>query len=174
MWMVNKMLTKMCTKCKTEYPASSEFFSKDNRTKSGFQFYCKTCQKQYYRANVEKTAEREKKYRKANKEKISARKKEYYKANTEKISKSHKKYNENNVEKIAACQKEYYKANVDRFAERHKEYEKDHYVERRLNNHRRKAKRKSLISDFTTEQWEFCLAYFNYKDAYTGLPMDVP
>jgi hypothetical protein len=34
------------------------------------------------------------------------------------------------------------------------------------------AREKKVISTFTKSEWVECLEFFNYKDAYTGLPME--
>ena len=38
-------------------------------------------------------------------------------------------------------------------------------------NHRRKAIKKGSFGDYTEKEWNECLEFFNYKDAYTGLDM---
>ena len=40
--------------------------------------------------------------------------------------------------------------------------------------HKRAALKQSLPNDFGVGDWEECLMFFGYKDAYTGLPMDIP
>ena len=42
-----ELLTKMCTKCKTDKPLSVEYFPLHNKTKSGFDSWCKTCRATY-------------------------------------------------------------------------------------------------------------------------------
>ncbi len=36
-------MTKTCTKCNTEYPATTEFFNKQSATKDGLKYWCKRC-----------------------------------------------------------------------------------------------------------------------------------
>ena len=59
------MKTKTCTKCRTEHPATREYFSPDKRCKGGLQAQCKECRKKamrrYYRLDRGKIANR--KYR---------------------------------------------------------------------------------------------------------------
>ena len=38
---------------------------------------------------------------------------------------------------------------------------------------RRRTRQKNLLATLTIEEWRQCLEYFDYKDAYTGLPMKV-
>lgn len=40
-------MTKTCTKCKTEYPATAEFFYRGKKYKNGLQSWCKVCMKAY-------------------------------------------------------------------------------------------------------------------------------
>jgi hypothetical protein len=48
--MTEVTVTKVCTQCEAEKPATSEFFSPDPRTKSGFQATCKICRNGLRRA----------------------------------------------------------------------------------------------------------------------------
>lgn len=198
------MLTKICTKCKVELPANGEFFNKRSRNKSGLRSECNDCRKRYNKENAEKIATQQKQYYMDNKEKILIYIKQYSKDNTEKKAEYLKQYAKNNTEKLSVYYKNYAKENAEKIAEYKKQYAKSNFeieAERkkkwvkdnserfseyqklykknnsqgcRINNQRREAIKKSLISDFTAEQWERCLVYFDYKDAYTGLPMDVP
>jgi hypothetical protein len=51
-------MTKACTNCKIEYPATSEYFHKDRNLKSGLKYACKNCankaMQKYYSENTEK------------------------------------------------------------------------------------------------------------------------
>ena len=42
-----ELLTKICTKCKVDKPLSAEYFPLHNKTKSGFDSWCKTCRSTY-------------------------------------------------------------------------------------------------------------------------------
>ena len=39
------MITKKCSKCGKEYPATTEYFGKDKRRKYGLHSHCKECQR---------------------------------------------------------------------------------------------------------------------------------
>ena len=41
------MLNKICTKCKVDKPLSAEYFPLHNKTKSGFDSWCKNCRANY-------------------------------------------------------------------------------------------------------------------------------
>jgi len=42
-----ELLTKICTKCKVDKPLSAEYFPLHNKTKSGFDSWCKNCRATY-------------------------------------------------------------------------------------------------------------------------------
>ena len=42
-----ELLTKICTKCKVDKPLSAEYFPLHNKTKSGFDSWCKACRATY-------------------------------------------------------------------------------------------------------------------------------
>lgn len=137
--------------------------------------------KRYYIDNKEKFAE----YWENNKEKIAERMKQYYIDNKEKIAEQKKQYAKDNAEKRAEYNKQWHKDNAEYLkgyvkqwrrdnAEQIKQWNKDNAKYLVVKAQRRRAMKQLLISDFTTEQWEACLEYFNNSDAYTGLPMDIP
>lgn len=117
---------KTCPKCGESKPATIEFFSRSNRRASGFDVYCKICQKAYRDANKErqreydrarwaatdKERERENKraYREANKEQISKRKHQYYLANQEAEKARTKAWIEANKEHVIERRRAYYEA----------------------------------------------------------------
>lgn len=129
--------------------------------------------KQYAIDNKEKMAECKRQYYIDNKEKITKNMKQYQAGNKEKKAEYDKKYREDNKEKHVARDKKRREDNKENKAEYDKKYRETNSEERRVNEQRREAIKKSLISDFTVEQWESCLVYFDHKDAYTGLPMDI-
>jgi hypothetical protein len=43
------MALKACTKCKKEYPATTEFFFREVKNKQGLAYFCKTCSSQRVR-----------------------------------------------------------------------------------------------------------------------------
>jgi hypothetical protein len=45
------LLTKACTRCKEEKPLSVEHFPLHNKTKSGFDSWCRMCRSEYRNAN---------------------------------------------------------------------------------------------------------------------------
>jgi len=181
------VLTKICTKCGEE--KSLECFGTNKHSKDGLRGKCKTCTaayiKQYRRDNPEQIAEQKKQYYKENTERIAAGNKLYYKDNYEKRAEYQKQYRKENAEKMAARDKQYREVSPEKVAAKKKKwseanpeytklYQKANPEQCRLICQRRRARKKSLVSDFTMEQWESCLLYFNYKDAYTGLPLDSP
>lgn len=82
-----EMLSKYCAKC-GEYKALSEF-NKHKGNKDGLQYTCKACKKavsaEYYTRTREEQAEKGKRYRTANIEKVRARSRKYYQENKERI-----------------------------------------------------------------------------------------
>ncbi len=82
---------KCCSKCKTDFPASLEFFRKHSR--GGLRPRCRKCDRedstvynhahvkdhnQYYQVNKDAISEKNKRHRKAHREEINARRKQRY------------------------------------------------------------------------------------------------
>ena len=64
-----------------------------------------------------KAAERQRRYREANKEKVAECQRRYREANKEKAAECQRRYYEANKEKVAECQRRYYEANKEKVAE---------------------------------------------------------
>lgn len=68
------MEVKVCTKCKGEYPATTDYFHKSTRNKDGLNDWCKNCRNQYIRnwdkQNPDKRRKIANKYRRANMKKF--------------------------------------------------------------------------------------------------------
>ena len=82
-----KIKTKKCTKCGVIYPATTEFFSINDKKRGYLRPDCKKCRtkttQHYYWNNKEKERVRNRKYRRKNKELIKFRKQKYYQENKE-------------------------------------------------------------------------------------------
>lgn len=103
-------MNKTCPKCKTQYPATKEFFHSDKSKKDGLASFCKKCKKantkKHYEENKEKAIAYAKKYREENKEKTLAYAKKYYEKNKDRQNSRKKKYYQENKEKFASRDKE--------------------------------------------------------------------
>lgn len=134
----------------------------------------------YYKDNIDKIVayrERTKEIRKSkrieNKEKIASAKKIYYKENKEKILVRQKNYNDKNKDKRDLYFAKYRKENKYKLREVTANWRKNNPEKNRIILQRRRTRIYNTICDFTPKQWEECLEYFDYKDAYTGLPMEI-
>lgn len=209
------MEMKRCTMCGNEYPATTEYFGKQKRVKSGLKSRCKKCEKvlksNWDKNNKEKIVAYGKQYRKCNKEKIKKYQKEYDKKynqiNKKKIRKKNVEYNRKNKERKKEYNKKYYENNKERIKQsvtnyyikidcwkgklrrrkyylqnreslliksrKHKKiYRKNNPEKFRIDCIKRRTLKKNSIATMTTQDWRECLEFFNYKDAYTGLPME--
>lgn len=65
--------TKVCSKCKQEFPLTNEFWHRDSKTKDGFFAYCKECNlnrnRQWKKDNPQKQYETNKKWRQSHSDK---------------------------------------------------------------------------------------------------------
>lgn len=63
---------KMCSKCHTEFPLTSEYFRKDKNSKDGFYRWCKKCKNEAdnksYHKNIENNHRKRKEWRDANRD----------------------------------------------------------------------------------------------------------
>jgi 5-methylcytosine-specific restriction endonuclease McrA len=140
---------KYCVKCKQQLPANEEYFFKGNGY-LGLHDNCKKCEGHEYGIHA-----------------------------VNMVYKAKEGYNYCNM-----CHKEL-PATTDYFVSskgKHKglvsickdcmktdQFRKKSYIH--LN--RRKTRKQNCIATLTSDEFEECLAYFDFKDAYTGLPMEI-
>jgi len=125
--------TKVCPRCNIE--KQSEFFSKDSRSKSGLQVYCKSCLADYRKLNIDKEKLRQRKYRAENLDKVRAYQRAYREANIDRLSEYNrsnyvenreyflakaKDYHNKKRAKRLECMRSYCEANFDRLAKQQK------------------------------------------------------
>jgi len=151
------MKTKICGKCGIPRPLKD--FTKNKSKKSGFNNWCKECQKKYRQENsiriksmIKKWEENHKDYHKNynkkhftfNKGKYKKRRKEWYEKNKDKINKKSLKYYYDNIDKIKARSIKYREKNKTKIRESNKKYRETHkeYDKERINNYL-KLKRKN-------------------------------
>lgn len=81
-----------------------------------------------------------------------------------------KEYIAKNKQQKREYDKEYYKKNKEKRKEYYKQWkENGGKLIRQKNNRSRESKKKKLLSDLTTEQWNKILEYFNRSCAYCGI-----
>ena len=119
-------ITKVCSKCGVEKPATSEYFNKEKRSKSGLRPECKECNaqhnKEYYTTHVEAIAQHQKEYNTSHAEAITQHGKEYYTTHAEHIAQHGKEYRASHAEAIVQRGKEYCITHAEAIAQHYKEY----------------------------------------------------
>lgn len=126
---------KVCAHCKKEFPATDEYFSRDNHSKDGLRYNCLKCsriennknynpeqKRQYYLNNKEKILKQRKKHYAVNKEKILAYNKKRYNENKEDMLEYARQYGEENAEEISKRRRKAYWANRDIYIVKMREY----------------------------------------------------
>lgn len=116
------MKTKKCTQCGKVLPATTEYFNKCSKVKSGLYAKCKKCRKINSVNNKKYIQEYHKKYYKENKERLDKNNKRNYEVNKERILKKNKEYREKNKERIQEYRKIYRELNKDILREHEREY----------------------------------------------------
>lgn len=146
------IMTKVCNKCKRELPLDLDNFNIRKDSEDGFRNTCKKCRSEY-----------NKQYRKENESKIKEYQKIYRDEHVEEISKYNRQY-----------QSMYYKNNKESINKRHVEYNRKYLKTKhgreldRIKRHRKRAIDYLNGGDYTVEQWNECLKFFENRCAYTG------
>jgi 5-methylcytosine-specific restriction endonuclease McrA len=174
------METKICKKCKREFPATTDFFGREKKRKDGLKSQCKECiaaqKREYWGKNKEKLYKQQLTYKKLNRAfksdvyfKIKESKKEYYSKNRDKILEWSKNY-------YSKYKEQYIKRYKGKYRNKYKEKSKEYNHKWRQKNKekiriykiKRENKKINLPSNLTSEQWEKINKSFNNCCAYCG------
>lgn len=152
--------TKVCTKCHGEFPATTDFFYKDNK-QTTLKTACKTClcakSREYAVANPQNTRERKSKWQKSNPERKRATSQKYRLNNLQKIADKNRIYNAKNKEKNLERNRRWMAENREYMREKGRVYD-----------NRRRARKLQFPDTFTNQEWLNCLEYFHYTCAVCG------
>jgi hypothetical protein len=136
--------TATCAECINK---SMREYKSNNRDKTREQF------KRYYAENREKIKETRAKRSEEYRDEINGYYRDYYKENREKILESKRKWRDDNPDKQRECVKDWGRRNPERVS---------------LTHSRRRARKAALPDDFTLQQMDETLAYFDGGCALTG------
>lgn len=165
---------KYCTMCEKEFPLSTEHFYFHGGSPSS---KCKSCelikQKEYVERNREKVLEQKRIYR--NKPENKARTKKYLEDNKERIAEVAKIYHKKNETRIKELHQIYVEEHKEELKAKRKIYMRSERGKEifRVCNQKRRALKRNAFPTLSRSDWKECLEFFDYKDAYTGLPMEV-
>ena len=159
-------------------------FSKNKAKPDGLTTECKPCKKAHRKPepyNSESACKRQKKYYQKHKENILEKAKEYGVLHKEDKREYNRKYLQENFAKIVERQKMLARANPEKYKamlKKSREKLKNSPVRyakalksKIASERRRRAKKRNCEARLTASEYDSCLEFFNYKDAYTGLEM---
>jgi hypothetical protein len=98
----NAVRMKRCSKCKGEYPATTEYFSSDKYRPDGLTNQCRICRR--------KNSQR---WRENNPEKVEAQNREYYWEHREELLEANRKWHAENQEKRRESHRAWYEKNAE-------------------------------------------------------------
>lgn len=157
---------KVCAKCN-----EVKFLGDYQKHKAGLggrESTCKLCRSGYYEDNKDQFVERYE----VNKERIRKVQREYYNANKEQILEYSRQYYDANKEHCAEKSREWRDNNKGYFTEYARTWRRDNPEKCTLHKNRRRARKKSLPDNFTIEQMECTIDYFD-GCALTGATNDL-
>lgn len=151
---------RRCKKCGQTFDATPEFFHRCKSGKYGLRGDCKACHSQ---ATI--------KLQQANPEHERAVSRAYYLANRERREEYRQAYRARNLDTIRQRGREWAKRNPlspEQARIKQQKYRQRHPFTARAIGQRRRARIRKLIHDLTIQEWENCLAYFDYRCVYCG------
>jgi hypothetical protein len=169
--------TKVCRNCGDVF--TYDQLKKDKTRQDGVTNLCKSCSnarargyRQQHPEAREKAREYSREYYKIHREEIREKSKTWRKANREYLIEAAKKWNRKNPEKHAKHSRDYHKNHPDRVLKQKQQYRENNRNRVYLLRHKREARKRGLPDTLSTEQWEICLRYFNFRCAYCGCKSD--
>ena len=157
----NNLISKQCTTC-GQVKNIEEFF-KSKKLSDGYMCRCKECVNkkslECKHRNYENDLDYYKKRNGKCRDKINERAKDRY-------------WNRGGKERQSKYNKEHKEERNER--RKYRYHNDEEYKSKcRIKDLERRAIKKGIRGSYTKEQWKQCLEYFDYKDAYTGLPMTI-
>lgn len=156
---------KKCSRCKFDFPATSEYFYRNKNKKDGLYSICKKCykekhikykdsakkyyanwrknneeelkikKKQYYLNHKRERIEYGRKYAENNKSKVKEYKAKHYLKNAEKLKNKAKERWQEKRDEIREYRKKYDKINAEKIRDRNKKYNREHKTEKNIWSH---------------------------------------
>lgn len=169
---VRENLMKRCTLCGNEYPATTEYFTRDKGNKDGLRPQCKVCyrlkQKEWRHADPDRYVDYARDQYLKDPEKIKRRVKVYQQ--TPRAKESQRKYRERNKPALKIRDREYYRENRGRIMRRVTEWQQGNPEKRQAIRQRYAARRATLPANFTDADWQTAVDYFGGCCAACGRP----
>lgn len=154
-------LTRICTKCKREFPATLEYFHKHKLGKNGLRSTCKGCStaasRAWSAANPERRRENQNRWNRENPERVKA-KRLRHKSKHNAYSRA---YDAAHREQKRAKDKARYWSDPDFHRERHRQWRQSNPEQNRVRNHRYCARKLKAEGSYTKGDIE--LLYKNQK-----------
>lgn len=163
-------MTKACSRCGTEYPATAEFFHRDRRKLDGLIAECKPCAAQrsseYLRSHAEQEAERKRQWRLANRERLNAKDRAYqlehrdelsvkakarYEANRDERLEKMRAYRLEHLEEDRASSREWMRTHREQRRPYEREWQARHPELRRAREAARRARKRACEGRYTPD-----------------------
>ena len=159
-------ITKVCTICGREFPATEEYFCKHKNGKYGLYSQCKECKvehdrqyrqehkdklnersRQYYQEHKDKRAEYNRQYRQEHKDKLNEYNRQYRQEHKDKLAEYHIQYHQEHKDKINERSRQWWKNNPDKVAEKNRQWRENNTDKMAEYNKRRNKKRRQARID---------------------------
>jgi hypothetical protein len=165
-------VVKICSVCKTEFPATTEYFSKTG--KRYLTNRCKQCisleRKRKYAENPEPYKQKTREWAKNNPERKKQQDKDYATKNPERKAVIKRRWAENNHEKKLQAGRDYRKRNPEKGLQTATKWRLLNPDKTTAIKQRRRAKERSLPNQFTAQDWQIALNHFDGRCAVCGRP----
>lgn len=144
---------KHCPKCKSDKPATAEYFARDRIRKDGLAGWCKTCRRNYQSANLKTYADRQRKYSLANPDRVRA---------------TGRRWSERHAEEVREKSRRWRRTNLERARRNSRQWRKNNPEKHCIRQHLQRARKRGLPNMFTLRDWENCLRYWHNTCAVCG------
>jgi hypothetical protein len=149
-------ITKKCSKCGEEKPATTDYFKKGDpyHYQYGVRGVCKVCESNAAkeRRQTPEGQKRQREYHEKNRDARNAKSREYYQAHRDEFIKKARQYAIDNREKMREWERRYRR--------------KTHHI----SSYNRRSRKALLPVSFSAEQWIQCLDYWHHRCAVCGRP----
>lgn len=166
---------KLCKKCGQYKPATTEFFSTSSRYSDGFITPCKACRNAYAKTRYQERSEEiragRREYYWRDPERHRADSRQYMADHQEEINQKRRAAHAANPEPKRRSDKRYYAENKEKVRAKQRKWEREKPEKKKAIGARYLARKRNLPNEFTGDDWQRALEYWNYRCAVCGRPI---
>lgn len=165
---------KHCVICGRGFAPTPQFFLRRKGAKDGLRGECRECHNEktvdWHKTHRSQSNERTYRWRAKHREQMLASRHRHYKEHQEELRRKRREYYQIHEAEERAKRREYHKIHRDKELAYTRKWQQANLDKDRIKSQRRRTNKQGLPCDFTTADWDECLAYWQGRCCICGRP----